>query len=167
MGGGGGRTEGGSRGTSRSDRLGESPDVHGSTAGGLSLPVIPMRYPAAPDLLLSSQVPDLGLPSRTSYRPVAYPQVQSLLAREGYPVDQGLEEMLDTLQLRLSCDNFPHEIGLFWAILQRMWRAFGCIRDETISCADAGRYTPTWKGATVLPPVRTVPCSFVPTGEGG
>lgn len=53
------------------------------------------------------------------YRPerltaqLACPQVRTLLAREGYPVDQGLEEMLDTLQLRLSCDNFPHEIGLF------------------------------------------------------
>ena len=53
------------------------------------------------------------------YRPerlaaqLAHPQVQSLLAREGYPVDRGLEEMLDTLQLRLTCGGFPHEIGLF------------------------------------------------------
>ena len=86
------------------------------------------------------------------YRPerlaaqLAHPQVQSLLAREGYPVDRGLEEMLDTLQLRLTCGGFPHEIGLFWAILRRTWRAFGCIRDETTSCVDAGRYTPMWKG---------------------
>ena len=53
------------------------------------------------------------------YRPerlaaqLARPQVRALLAREGYPVDRGLEEMLDALQLRLTCGAFPHEIGLF------------------------------------------------------
>lgn len=53
------------------------------------------------------------------YRPerlaaqLARPRVRALLAREGYPVDRGLEEMLDALQLRLTCGAFPHEIGLF------------------------------------------------------
>lgn len=28
-------------------------------------------------------------------------------------MDRGLEEMLDALQLRLTCGAFPHEIGLF------------------------------------------------------
>ena len=107
------------------------------------------------------------------YRPerlaaqLAHPQVQSLLAREGYPVDRGLEEMLDTLQLRLTCGGFPHEIGLFLGYppedvegfrlhqgrLQAVWMLEGILR-----CG---------KGAAVLPPVRTVPCSFVPAGEGG
>ena len=39
--------------------------------------------------------------------------MRALQAREGYPVDRGLEEMLDALQLRLTCGAFPHEIGLF------------------------------------------------------
>ena len=86
------------------------------------------------------------------YRPerlaaqLARPQVRALLAREGYPVDRGLEEMLDALQLRLTCGPSPTRSVCFWAIPRRMWRAFACTGGGTISCAGAGRCTPTWRG---------------------
>lgn len=41
------------------------------------------------------------------------PEVSSLLAKEGYPVSEGEEAMLDTLAQRLLQEEFPHEIGLF------------------------------------------------------
>ena len=53
------------------------------------------------------------------YRPrrlekqLAQPAVRALLEREGYPVEGGLEGMLDTLSRRLSQGAFPHEVGLF------------------------------------------------------
>ena len=51
------------------------------------------------------------------YRPellrarLARPEVAQMLARAGYPA--GMEAMLRTLSLRLSGEEFPHEIGLF------------------------------------------------------
>ena len=39
--------------------------------------------------------------------------VRELLEREGYPVDGGLERMLDALSRRLEGREFPHEVGLF------------------------------------------------------
>ncbi len=55
------------------------------------------------------------------YRPqrlaeqLAAPQVRELLRRDGYPVDGGVEEMLERLAERiLECEaDFPHEVGLF------------------------------------------------------
>ena len=44
---------------------------------------------------------------------LADPAVRCLLAREGYPVDGTLEEMLSALEARLSGESFPHEVGLF------------------------------------------------------
>lgn len=41
------------------------------------------------------------------------PAVRELLEREGYPVDGGLEHMLDALSRRLEGREFPHEVGLF------------------------------------------------------
>ena len=46
-------------------------------------------------------------------RHLADPAVQALLLREGYPVQGGLEAMLNALSLRLSGCRFPHEVGLF------------------------------------------------------
>lgn len=41
-------------------------------------------------------------------------EVRELLLRDGYPVERGLEDMLDHLTRRiLQCDGFPHESGLF------------------------------------------------------
>jgi len=40
--------------------------------------------------------------------------VRTLLCRDGYPVDRGLEAMLDHLGQRMARpDRFPHEVGLF------------------------------------------------------
>lgn len=54
------------------------------------------------------------------YRPerlrecLAQDAVRALLLRDGYPVECGLEDMLDHLARRvLGCTGFPHEIGLF------------------------------------------------------
>lgn len=54
------------------------------------------------------------------YRPnrlqeqLAQDEVRALLLRDGYPVEDGLEAMLDHLTGRiLQCDGFPHEVGLF------------------------------------------------------
>lgn len=53
------------------------------------------------------------------YRPqmlenrLAEPEVHALLVKFGYPPEAGLDAMLDVLSQRLSCDSFPHEIGLF------------------------------------------------------
>ena len=42
---------------------------------------------------------------------LARPEAAQMLARAGYPA--GMEAMLRTLSLRLSGEEFPHEIGLF------------------------------------------------------
>lgn len=53
------------------------------------------------------------------YRPelldewLARRQVSEILAREGYPVSEGRNAMLDALARRLAARDFPHEIGLF------------------------------------------------------
>lgn len=40
--------------------------------------------------------------------------VRAFLEREGYPVDEGVETMLEHLALRMGRSNgFPHEVGLF------------------------------------------------------
>ena len=44
---------------------------------------------------------------------LALPSVRSMLARDGYPVDSGLDAMLDHLSVRLAGSQFPHEVGLF------------------------------------------------------
>lgn len=45
---------------------------------------------------------------------LAQDEVRSLLKRDGYPVEQGMEAMLDCLANRmLECADFPHEVGLF------------------------------------------------------
>lgn len=45
---------------------------------------------------------------------LARPEVRSILKRDGYPVEEGLEAMLDHLKQRvLNCVGFPHESGLF------------------------------------------------------
>lgn len=45
---------------------------------------------------------------------LAQKEVRELLLRDGYPVDGGLEAMLDHLARRvLECSDFPHEVGLF------------------------------------------------------
>ena len=45
---------------------------------------------------------------------LAQDEVRSLLKRDGYPVEQGMEAMLDYLAKRmLECADFPHEVGLF------------------------------------------------------
>ena len=46
-------------------------------------------------------------------RQLADPAVRSLLLQEGYPVEGGLEAMLETLTCRLAQEDFPHEVGLF------------------------------------------------------
>lgn len=46
-------------------------------------------------------------------RQLADPAVRTLLQREGYPVEDGLEAMLETLSRRLTREDFPHEVGLF------------------------------------------------------
>ena len=46
-------------------------------------------------------------------RQLADAGVRSLLQREGYPVEDGLEAMLSTLTRRLAGGSFPHEVGLF------------------------------------------------------
>ncbi len=41
-------------------------------------------------------------------------KIRTLLLRDGYPVEDGLEAMLEYLTGRiLSCESFPHEVGLF------------------------------------------------------
>lgn len=40
-------------------------------------------------------------------------EVRRLLAREGYPVEDGVDAMLLHLEGRLAQEDFPHEIGLF------------------------------------------------------
>ena len=53
------------------------------------------------------------------YRPqrlnewLAQPQVAHMLARAGYPVEQGTGAMLAHLRGRIQGAEFPHEIGLF------------------------------------------------------
>lgn len=53
------------------------------------------------------------------YRPelladwLARPEIAAMLLREGYPVPEGPEAMLDALAQRLKARDFPHEIGLF------------------------------------------------------
>lgn len=54
------------------------------------------------------------------YRPdcltaqLARTDVRTLLLRDGYPVEQGLDAMLDSLASRIAqSGDFPHEIGLF------------------------------------------------------
>ncbi len=53
------------------------------------------------------------------YRPqmlenrLAEPDVHGLLVQFGYPPEADLDAMLDVLSQRLTCDTFPHEIGLF------------------------------------------------------
>ena len=107
------------------------------------------------------------------YRPerlaaqLARPQVRALLAREGYPVDRGLEEMLDALQLRLTCGAFPTRSVCFWAIpggcgglslhRGRDYKLCGCWK---VVLRRGG-------GEAVLPPVRPVPRGPVPAGAGG
>lgn len=47
-------------------------------------------------------------------RQLRHPLAVRLLARDGYPLEQGLEPMLDWLSRRLGRrGEFPHEIGLF------------------------------------------------------
>ena len=46
-------------------------------------------------------------------RQLEQPAVQYLLRRDGYPVGQGAEVLLDHLARRLAGDDCPHEVGLF------------------------------------------------------
>lgn len=47
-------------------------------------------------------------------RQLAREEVRALLRRDGYPVDGGVDAMLEHLSRQLDCaDGFPHEVGLF------------------------------------------------------
>ena len=84
--------------------------------------------------------------------------VRGFLAREGYRLPEDAADcgaLLDQLSLRLCCAaeaaDFPHEIGVFWAIRWRTWRALSATGASALPAADAG--SPT---ATPPPPSSTL-----------
>lgn len=44
---------------------------------------------------------------------LSLPAIRTLLARDGYPVDDSLDAMLEHLSIRMAGPQFPHEVGLF------------------------------------------------------
>ena len=44
---------------------------------------------------------------------LSMPQVRQFLSEYGYTCDMSIEQKLRRLSCRISCDNFPHEIGVF------------------------------------------------------
>lgn len=59
-----------------------------------------------------------------------HPMHQAFLARYGYTTKQDLRGYLNRLKMRLDCDRFPHEIGVFLGYPLRDIDAFIHHRDE-------------------------------------
>ena len=77
-------------------------------------------------------------------RHLRQPEVREILVREGYDTES-LENMVGQLAGRVgrsgSCE-FPHEIGLFWAILWRTWWVSWKTGGRIISTPATGRCIP-------------------------